>query len=160
MSAAAAGFWATIPTLVGIAGSLTIPRLATPERRYWMLGGLFCSALAGSLLLRADQGLLLMIGLTLQGIARSSMMTVAMLTLVETPGIGERRAATASGMFFTAAEVGGASGPLIMGAIHDASDGFGACLWFLTSIAAGLILISLRLRSIAASRDKLPAPGA
>lgn len=153
MSAAAAGYWATIPTLVGLAGSLTIPRLATPARRTWMLGGLFCAALVASLLLRADQGVVLMFGLALQGIARSSMMTVAMLTLVETPGIGERHAATASGLFFSAAEVGGASGPLIMGAIHDASGGFGACLGFLTSIAAGLIVISLRLRRIAALGD-------
>lgn len=159
MSAASAGFWATIPTLVGLAGSLTIPRLATPERRYWMLGGLFCSALVGSLLLRADQGVVLMIGLALQGIARSSMMTVAMLTLVETPGIGERRAATASGMFFTAAEVGGASGPLIMGALHDATGGFAACLTFLSAIAVSLIVISLRLRHIAGLAASKLAPG-
>ncbi len=159
MSAAAAGFWATIPTLVGIAGSLTIPRLATPQRRYWMLGGLFCSALLASFLLRADQGMVLMIGLALQGIARSSMMTVAMLTLVETPGIGERHAATASGMFFSAAEVGGASGPLIMGVIHDATGGFSACLWFLASVAAGLIVLSVRLSQITALPSRQLAPG-
>lgn len=160
MSAAAAGFWATLPTLIGLVGSLTIPRLATPERRTWMLGCLFCSALIASLLLRADQGVILTVGLALQGIARSSMMTVAMLTLVETPGIGERHAATASGMFFSAAEVGGASGPLIMGAIHDATGGFDACLWFLTSIAVSLILISLRLRHIARAPDRRLAPEA
>lgn len=140
MSAAEAGYWATIPTLVGLAGSLSIPRLATPERRYALLGGLFVAAMTASLLLHMEQGALLTIGLALQGIARSSMMTVAMLTLVETPGIGERHAATASGMFFTAAEVGGASGPMIMGAIHDASGGFAACLVFLTAVTALLIL--------------------
>lgn len=148
MSAAEAGFWATIPTLVGVMGSLTIPRLATPERRYLLLGALFVAAMLASLLLRLETGLPLTIGLALQGIARSSMMTVAMLTLVETPGIGERHAATASGMFFTAAEVGGASGPMIMGAIHDATGGFTACLTFLTAITVLLMLGAVRLARV------------
>ena len=163
MSPAVAGFWATIPTMVGLAGSLIIPRLATPERRYAMLGGLFVAAMLASVLLRAEQGFVLMVGLALQGVARSSMMTVAMLTLVETPGIGEKRAATASGMFFTAAEVGGASGPLVMGVIHEASDGFSSCLAFLTTIMIGLLLASLRLariaeESAAAAKSSPPAP--
>lgn len=152
-SATAAGYWATIPTLVGLLGSLTIPRLATPERRYVMLIGLFAAALIASMLLRASDGPLLFLGLSVQGIARSSMMTVAMLTLVETPGIGERHAATASGMFFSAAEVGGASGPVVMGLIHDWSGGFGACLAFLTLVATALVAGALRLQMIARSRD-------
>ncbi len=155
MSPATAGYWATIPTLVGLAGSLIIPRLATPERRYAMLGGLFVSAMLASLLLRGDQGILLMVGLVLQGIARSSMMTLAMLTLVETPGIGERHAATASGMFFTVGEVGGASGPLMLGLIHDASSGFTACLSFLTAITVLLILAATRLKRIAEANAAL-----
>ena len=149
MSAAAAGYWATIPTLVGLVGSLTIPRLATRERRYGMLVGLFIVALIASLMLRADYGPVLFAGLALQGIARSSMMTVAMLTMVETPGIGERHAATASGMFFSAAEVGGASGPVIIGFIHDASGGFGGSLAFLSTVAALLIVGAVRLRHVA-----------
>ena len=52
-------------------------------------------------------------------------------------------------MFFSAAEIGGASGPVVMGLIHDASGGFGAPLGFLTAIAAVLVLASLRLRSMA-----------
>jgi cyanate permease len=139
MSPAAAGAWATIPTVVGIAGSLTIPRLAIPRRRFFMLGGLFASAMIATLMLRAGPGAILFIGLMLQGIARSSMMTLSMLTLVEMPDIGEKHAATAGGLFFSAAEVGGASGPVILGFIHDASGGFGAALGFLTLIALMLI---------------------
>ncbi len=148
MSAAAAGYWATIPTLVGLVGSLVIPRLASPHRRSFILAGLFVSALAATLLLRTEHGPLLFLGLALQGIARSSMMTVAMLSLVETPGIGERRAATAGGLFFSAAEIGGASGPVLLGVIHDLSGGFGACLSFLTSVMIVLIAAALRLQRL------------
>ncbi len=156
MSPAAAGYWATVPTLVGLVGSLTIPRLATPQRRHAMLGGLFVAALAASVLLHAAQGPLLMVGLAMQGIARSSMMTVAMLTLVETPGIGERNAATASGLFFSAAEIGGAGGPLALGVVHDLTGGFGACLGLLSAVMVILIAASVHLRRI--SLTPHPAP--
>jgi cyanate permease len=149
MSAAAAGAWATIPTIIGIAGSLTIPRLAIPRRRFMMLGALFACAMAATLMLHAEPGTVLIAGLMLQGIARSSMMTLSMLTLVEMPDIGERHAATAGGLFFSAAEVGGASGPVILGFIHDASGGFGAALGFLTLITLMLIASAAMLQRIA-----------
>ena len=145
MSPAQAGFWATIPTIIGIAGSLLLPRLATPQRRYIMLCGLCVSAILATLLLRADPGMILLSGLVLQGIARSSLMTVSMLTLVEQPGIGERRAATASGLFFSAAEVGGAGGPLALGLIHDLAGGFGPGLAALTAVTVVLFLCAVAL---------------
>ncbi|MDH3582021.1 MAG: MFS transporter, partial [Hyphomicrobiales bacterium] len=140
MSAAQAGYWAALPTIVGLAGSLLIPRLATPQRRGFILMGLCVAALVATLLLQADPGGLLIGGLILQGIARSSLTTVAILTLVETPQIGETRAATASGMFFSAAEVGGASGPLMVGVMHATTGSFQPALGFLTGVA-GLLLI-------------------
>ena len=153
-SAAGAGYWAVVPTIVGLAGSLLLPRLAIPSRRHMMLAALCASSMLATLLLMLDNGPLMVFGLALQGIARSSMMTVAMLTLVETPGIGERYAATASGMFFAAAEFGGASGPVMLGLIHDASGGFTLSLGFLTLIAAGLVLSALHLRRISQGEQR------
>lgn len=95
-----ASYWAALPTVIGIAGSLLIPRLATPERRFTILLGLCLAALLASLLLQFPDGPLQTLGLIMQGIARSALMTVLVLTLVELPGIGESRAGTASGMFF------------------------------------------------------------
>lgn len=153
-SAASAGYWAVIPTIVGLAGSLLIPRLAIPSRRHVVLAALCAASMLATLLLMLDSGPLMVVGLALQGIARSSMMTVAMLTLVETPGIGERYAATASGMFFAAAELGGAGGPVLLGLIHDASGGFGLSLGFLTLIAAALVVAALLLRRISHGSEK------
>lgn len=148
-SPVAAGYWATVPTVIGILGSLLIPRLATPERRYMLLAWLCVAALAASLLLQLAWGPALTVGLMLQGIARSSLMTVSMLTLVETPGIGERHAATASGLFFSAAEVGGASGPMLLGMSYDATGGFAFGLASLSGVAIALLAGSLMLRSLA-----------
>lgn len=149
MTPSEAGFWATVPTLVGIASALTLPRLATPGRRYRLLLLLCLSATLSSLMLRADDGSVLLAGLIVQGIARASLTTIMILTLVEMPGIGEARAGVASGMFFSAGEMGGALGPLILGALHDLTGGFGAGLWMLTAISGGLIVGALRMERMA-----------
>ncbi len=149
LSAVEAGYWATIPTMMGLVGSLLIPQFATPERRHAVLIGLCIAAIFATLTLQLAFGAWLIAGLMLQGIARSSLMTVSVLTLVETPKIGEARAATASGMFFAAAEVGGAGGPLAVGLMHAATGGFAAGLVFLTVVTCALMAGAIRLRSVA-----------
>lgn len=149
MPADVAGYWATLPTLVGIFGSLVIPRLATPERRFPILLVLCGLAATSSLLLQYADVLPLSAGLIAQGIARSSLMTVLILTLVELPGIGERYAGIASGLFFSAAEIGGVLGPLGIGALYDASGDFNLALKALTVVALLLGLGSLYLKRLA-----------
>ncbi len=136
LPAITAGYWATLPTIVGMLASLIIPRLATPERRFKILLGLCLLAAIASVLLQFAETLPLTVGLIAQGIARSTMMTVLILSLVELPSIGEARAGVATGMFFTAAEVGGVLGPLGMGVLYDVSGGFTYALTSLTFIAA------------------------
>jgi cyanate permease len=154
LSASESGYWATVPTAVGIAGSLLIPRLATPSRRFVILAALALFAAASTILLHAAPGPLLVLGLVAQGIARSSLMTVAMLALVETRGVGERHAGVAGGLFFSAAEVGGAGGPIVLGALYDITGDFDAGLWMLTALAVLLFLGALRLRSIDATEAR------
>jgi MFS transporter, CP family, cyanate transporter len=146
MTAAQAGYWAAIPTAVGILGSLLIPRLAIPARRRKILFALIAAAGLSTLLLQsAGDALPLTLGLLLQGLSRSSLMTVLMLLLVETPGVGSRHAGAAGGLFFSAAEVGGVLGPLTLGALSDLTGGFSAGLYLLTGICCLLIVLLLRL---------------
>ena len=148
-----AGYWAAIPTVVGIAGSLLIPRLATPARRYHILIGLtLCAALA-SILLQFTSEVPLITGLILQGIARSSLMTVLILTLLELPAVGERYAGVASGLFFTAAEVGGVLGPISLGLLYDFSGGFSSGLYLLTSISLLIAISAVALKKTSANEN-------
>ena len=144
-----ASYWAALPTVIGIAGSLLIPRLATPERRFTILLGLCLAALLASLLLQFVSGPLLTLGLIMQGIARSALMTVLVLTLVELPGIGEARTGTASGMFFSAAEIGGVLGPLGLGILYDSTHNFHGALAGLSVVAILLTLGTLQLAKLA-----------
>lgn len=145
---AQAGFWATTPIVVGILGSLTLPRLATPPRRHLMLCLVFGAAVLATLLLQVASGPFLVVGMILQGIARSTMFTVMMLTLMEMPGVEERNTGTASGLLFTAAEMGGASGPILLGLVHDATGGFATGLGFLTVVTSLLLFGALNLRRL------------
>jgi len=150
MDAAAAGFWAAVPTAVGVASSLTVPRLATPSRRLPVLLGLFVSAALATLLLQGVPGPVLAGGLVLQGVARGAMMTVAVLTLLEVPEVGSRRAGLAGGLFFSAAEVGGVLGPVSIGLLSSAAGGFGPALAVLTAVCGALIAMLVPLRRTAA----------
>jgi cyanate permease len=129
-SAVNAGYWAALPTVIGIMGSLIIPRLATPERRFKILIGLSIAAFIASILLRFGEPSSLLTGLLLQGVARSSLMTVLILSLVELPEIGERYAGVASGLFFSAAELGGVLGPLTLGLLYAPEVGFSYIICF------------------------------
>ena len=149
MDAATAGFWAAVPPAVGIAGSLIIPRLAVAERRIAILIGLFVAASAAPLLIATGQGPSLAAGLVLQGIARSAMMTVSLLIVMEIPQVGPQRTGAAAGLFFSAAEIGGVSGPVAIGLLFDATGGFGAGLVLLSAVSAGMILLTLALGAAA-----------
>lgn len=159
MTAVQAGYWAALPTLVGILGSLLIPRLATPERRFHILGGLCVAAFFASVLLHATDSISLTAGLILQGIARSSLMTVLILTLVELPGIGEQRVGVASGLFFSAAEVGGVLGPLGLGVVYEVSGSFAPALSALAGVALLMLAGAGYLSHLAKQRSSSPPGG-
>lgn len=145
MHPVAAGYWASVPTAVGVLGALVIPRLATPERRHAVMLLLILATGASTLLLQFADAVPLTAGLILQGISRGSTTSVMMLLLVEAPEVGPSRMGAAAGLFFSAAEVGGVLGPMTLGYLSDASGDFGSALYLLTGICVLNVLILNRL---------------
>lgn len=134
MTATEAGYWASIPSLIGTAASLTLPRYATGGRRIpLLLMSIIFAALATVLIAYASGGWLAL-GLTLQGIARGSMIPITMFVLMETPDVNSKVMGAAGGLFFSAAETGGVIGPSMTGLMADATGGFSAPLLSLTAI--------------------------
>ena len=157
MAADAAGLWSAVPTAIGIVGSLTIPRLATPPRRFAILFALSLCAGAGALMLLVSGVQALVAAVVLQGIGRGALITVLILVLIETRGVEARHTGAAVGLFFSAAEIGGVLGPLAIGAASDASGGFGAGIWLLGAVSAALIALLYLHRAI---ERRNPAPPA
>lgn len=148
MTALDAGYWASIPAAVGVAGALIVPRFATPKHRLTVMAALFGATLMASVLLHFGPGVLLGAGLVLQGIARGAMMTVAILILMETPRVPQERLGLAGGLFFTAAEFGGVLGPITFGLLSDLSGGFMLSLISMTVICLVLFVLLAQLRAI------------
>ncbi|MDP6622915.1 MAG: MFS transporter [Alphaproteobacteria bacterium] len=146
MGVNAAGFWAALPTAVGIVAAPTIPRLATPARRMGILAALFLLAAGATLLLLSANGTLLAAALVMQGVARGGMMTLAMLILLDVPEVGTRRTGLAGGLFFSAAEIGGSLGPMSIGVLAQWSGGFATSLAMLTGITVVLMALLVALR--------------
>lgn len=138
---------ATIPVVVGILSALTLPRMAVGSRRFSVLILLFsCSALASLALLSQPAGVWLYFALIVEGIAAGSMMTVLVLTLVEVPGVGDKRAGTAGGLFFSAAEIGGVGGPVLLGILFHAQGRFSSGLMVLALLGVLLLASVFTLR--------------
>ena len=64
---------------------------------------------------------------------------------MELPGIGERHVGTASGLFFSSAELGGVLGPVSLGFVYDLFGHFTYALGLLTLVAIALSATALRL---------------
>ena len=146
IDATTAGFLASVPVVFSVLSSLVIPRLAVPTRRVWILGVLFIGFGVSSIMLQANDGLWLILGLIAQGIARGSAMTLSILVLLDIPGVGTERAGVAGGIFFSAAEIGGVGGPILTGVVTDLSGGFSASLYMLTGMSVVLLFLLLMLR--------------
>ncbi len=139
MTTIEAGYWSAIPTAVGIVSALVVPRLAIPRRRQRILFALVATSGLSTLFLQLDVRPALFAGLVLQGAAATVLTPVLVLTLLELPGVGERRAGTASGLFFSAAQIGGVVGPMGVGAFYDLSGGFGLGLGALMVTAIAVL---------------------
>ncbi|MDH3295276.1 MAG: MFS transporter [Acidimicrobiia bacterium] len=118
---AQAGRWATLAAAVVLTVSVVVPQLASPRRRRLMLIG---AALTGSLAvhgLTATQPLVLLPSILAVGWARAGLVPLFMLILMDDPDVGPARMAAASSLFFTVAQLGGVSGPVVTGLLADAS---------------------------------------
>jgi cyanate permease len=153
MTAAKAGLWAAIPTGIGLIATVVIPKLATARRRIPILLASFAAAAIAALLVAGSARGAVVSGLLLAGVAGRGVTPVLMLSLIESPKVGSERMGAAGGLYFTAGEVGGVLGPLLLGVISDATGGFAAGLAMLAAVNVALALASLRLGAVARQRD-------
>lgn len=159
MDATAAGYWASVPTLVGILSSLTIPRFATAERRVVILRSMYGILFVASLLLAFGNMPAIQVGLVLLGIARI-MGPVAMLVLMDAPRVDARNMGAATGMYFTIGEVGGMIGPTVIGIAADVAGNFDAGILLLAGLAAYLFCMTFVLQKALAGAASGRPPAA
>ncbi len=147
LDAAAAGFWASMPTLVGVVSSLVIPHYAVGHRKVGILTGLYACLIVATLMLALTDGIGLYISLVLLGIARI-MGPILMLVLMEAPRVEARNMGAATGLYFTVGEIGGVIGPVIIGVTADLTGGFQGGIFLLAALAGYLFFMTFALRRV------------
>jgi len=142
-----AGFVASLLTLFSVFGSAAIPRLSyiVKSRRALISTILLVEGVA-ILVIGTTDGPLFWIGMLLGGVCLGSMMPLLLLILMNLPEVGSGRMGAASGLFFTVGEIGGFSGPFIMGFLRDLTGSFLAGIYFLASVTLTAILAAAFLK--------------
>ena len=139
MTATAAGYWAAVPSVVGIVAAVMIPGLARTDRQVAIFVALALSMLVATLLFQLASPVTLAVGLVLQGIARGTMMTLAMMLLMESRDVPRDRLGMAGGLFFTTAEIGGVLGPVVFGALVQGTGGFAVPVAAISAVCLALL---------------------
>jgi nitrate/nitrite transporter NarK len=126
--------------------NFTVPSLARMGRRSaWLIAMLAGGALT-TIGLTSFTGPALIAMVLVGTIIRLPAMQVLTLVLLETPGVGARRMGTAGGLFFAIAEIGGFTGPLMMGLVRDSTDSLTGGLWVIVAMAAFAVVLPVLIR--------------
>jgi len=133
-----AGFMASVPLIAAIPSVLILPRLIPQHLRGRFLA-LLALLISGALLIsQLASSWILIVGLVLYGVAAPSLLPVLMLVLMDEPQVGSKHMGLAGGIFFCIAEIGGFTGPLLMGSMMDFTGSFLLGVSFLAGM--GLVL--------------------
>ena len=87
--------------------------------------------------------------------ARVTLVPISILILMSSPAVNAQRMGAAGGLFFTAGELGGVTGPWLTGVARDLGDDFTLALAMLSAVSVGLAFVG-----VVAVRKRLASPHA
>jgi CP family cyanate transporter-like MFS transporter len=138
LSATKAGWAAALAIATGIPSILIIPSVV-PQRLRGRIIAFFAVLTAVNLILVMKMsGMALYIVLAVLGFVNAPFMALLLLVLMDSPGVETQHMGSAGGMFFCVAEIGGFTGPLIMGILVDATGTFMAGAMFLAVLSLAM----------------------
>ena len=146
LSPSEAGYLAALPGVASIAGSITTARLAAKFGRKRAVA--FCRVTVGISLIAVDRltGIPLEMALAAQGFFAGGVGPVLLTILMDLKEVGAGAMGAAAGIYFAVGEVGGFSGPSVMGLLKDVSGGFTAGLLMLALITVVMLVPTAMLR--------------
>lgn len=153
-----AGALAALGTVGGLVAGYVLPRLATPVRRPILLAGALMIGAVSTSFLQSTGLLIAVVALLLVTVARTAVLPLLVMTMMDHPDVGPGRIAAATGLFFTTAQIGGVSGPAVTGALSDSFGGFRIPLivhGMLMLAVAGAVVVGFRRT---ATVDPVSAP--
>ena len=120
---------------VGVIGSLIIPSRVKARKRPQVLILMFAAMAVAVWALMASSQTPQIFAVAVIGIVRVSSVPMAMLLLMSSRSVPDARMGVAGGLYFTAGELGGVSGPWIIGVARQNSADFGSSVTILSVVA-------------------------
>lgn len=138
LSAAKAGWSAALAIATGIPSILILPSVVPPRIRSRIIACFALLTAVNLFLVLKTSGMALYIVLAVLGFVIAPFMALLLLVLMDSPGVEIRHMGSAGGMFFCVAEIGGFTGPLIMGILVDVTGTFMAGAVFLAGLCLAM----------------------
>jgi cyanate permease len=151
MSPQMAGFLVSIPIAISIPSLLIFPGMIPSEQRGRFIALLSFLTMGTYLSIVMTSGIVQVIALVMYGILHSSFMPILVLILMDLPEIEPQLLSSAGGLFFCVGEMGGFSGPLIVGILVDLTGTFLYGAIFCASLNLLMIVLTFLLRTRAPS---------
>jgi cyanate permease len=147
LSPTAAGFAASIPIASGIPALLYLPRTIPSHFRHRFVALSALLTVLTLLLIVTTSGTIRIAGLILYGITASGFLPILTLILMDTPEVEPRFMGSAGGLFFCIAEIGGFTGPCLMGSLVDLTDTFLAGAIFFAVLNLAILGLTFLLKT-------------
>jgi len=144
-SSMAASNWTAASLGVGILVSLLIPSRTQRENFSFILTCLLL-LIAASLIAVVFLPSYLIPVFAMTAGARSALIPLVILALMESPKLNVQQMGTAYGLWFASAEIGGVLGPVSAGRMADSAFGYDGVLWLMVAVCLMMILLAYALR--------------
>lgn len=138
LAADQAGWAAALAIATGIPSVLILPSVIPPSFRGRIIACFAILTAINLFLVLKTSGMVLYIVLAVLGFVIAPFMALLLLVLMDSPGVEINHMGSAGGMFFCVAEIGGFTGPLIMGILVDATGTFMAGALFLAGLCLAM----------------------
>jgi len=146
LAADQAGWAAALAIATGIPSVLILPSVIPPSSRGRIIAGFAILTAINLFLVLKTSGMVLYIVLAVLGFVIAPFMALLLLVLMDSPGVEINHMGSAGGMFFCIAEIGGFTGPLIMGILVDATGTFMAGALFLAGLCFAMVVLTRFLK--------------
>ena len=134
---------AAVGVAFGILSALCIPGRVPEKHRPNALAALYLMVAIAVWALATEISIAHLVAVPLIGVARVTYVPLAMLILMSAPKVSTKTIGAAGGLFFTAGEVGGVSGPWITGVARDAASSFTLAIGMLSGLAIVLSVLAI-----------------
>jgi cyanate permease len=158
MSPSESGFLASVPMFTGIFSVLVVPAVTPARLRRIAVAALAAGSLVSLALLALPSRGAMYCSLVMFGLSAYGIFPVLMLMLMDSPQVPRQNMGLASGVFFAVAEIGGFSGPLLMGTLYDVTGSFLTGLAVLACLNAAIFWLSFGLKDHGSSVNEYAGP--